>query len=230
MLSGMSTTIAVTGRAEERMAPELGSVTLSIGAQGAVRDHVYGRTTAAHDRVLGQVRELEASGALDTWSAGQLRVWSYRPWNNEGKQLPLVHQASADVEVVFSDLARLGEWVGDVVTAIEVAVGGIDWRLTDATRRRVQEAAQRSAVADALAKARVYASALGLGEPTPVELADHGMLSVQPMPGAQKPMMMRAVAEIGGGPQGTEFAPAQLVIEASVDARFTAEEMSHLTR
>lgn len=219
----MPTTIAVTGRAEERIAPELGAVTLSIGAQGAVRDHVTARTNTAHERLLAGVRELEASGVLESWSAGQLRVWSYRPWNNEGKQLPLVHQASADVEVVFRDLARLGEWVGEAVAAAEVAVGGIDWRLTDATRRRVQEEAQRAAVADALAKARVYASALGLGEPTPVELADHGMLSAQPMPPAPKAMMMRTAADLGGAPQGTEFAPAQLVIEASVDARFTSD-------
>lgn len=220
----MPTTIAVTGRAEERIAPELGAVSLSVGTQGAGRDDVYARTSAAHERVLAEVRELEASGALDTWSAGQLRVWSYRPWNSEGRQLPLVHQANADIEVIFSDLARLGEWLGDAATASELTIGGVEWRLTDATRRRVQEAAQRGAVADAVAKARVYASALGLGEPTPVELADHGLLSVQPLAAAApKALMMRAAADLGGGAPATEFAPAQLVIEASVDARFTAD-------
>lgn len=219
----MSTTIAVTGRAEEKIAPELGAVTLSVGAQGAQRDEVFSRTSAAHERLLGEVRGLEASGALDTWSAGQLRVWSYRPWNNEGRQLPLVHQANADVEVVFSDLTRLGEWVGEAATANELTIGGVEWRLTDATRRRVQEAAQRGAVADALTKAEVYASALGLGAPTPVELADHGMLSTQPQPIAPKVMAMRTAADFGGGAPTTEFAPAELVIEASVDARFTAE-------
>lgn len=219
----MPTTIAVTGRAEEKIAPELGAVTLSVGAQGAERDEVYARTSAAHERLLAEVRGLEASGALDTWSAGQLRVWSYRPWNNEGKQLPLVHQANADVEVTFSDLTRLGEWVGEAATANELTIGGVEWRLTDATRRRVQEAAQRGAVADALTKAQVYASALGLGAPTPVELADHGMLSTQPQPIAPKVMAMRAAADFGGGAPATEFAPAELVIEASVDARFTAE-------
>jgi len=219
----MPTTIAVTGRAEERIAPELAAVTLSVGGSGAARDDVYARTSTAHERVLAEVRALEASGALDTWSAGQLRVWSYRPWNNEGKQLPVVHQASADVEVVFSDLGRLGAWVGDAATGDELTIGGIDWRLTDATRRRVQETAQRAAVADAVAKAQVYASALGLGAPTPVELADHGMLSAQPLPVAPKAMMMRTAADMGGGASATEFAPAELVIEASVDARFTAE-------
>lgn len=221
----MPTTIAVTGRAEEKIAPELGAVTLSVGAQGAQRDEVYARTSAAHERLLAEVRGLEASGALETWSAGQLRVWSYRPWNNEGKQLPLVHQANADVEVTFTDLTRLGEWVGDAATANELTIGGVEWRLTDATRRRVQEAAQRGAVADALTKAQVYASALGLGEPAPVELSDHGMLSVQPLAAAAAPkaLMLRTAADVGGGMPTTEFAPAQLVIEASVDARFTAD-------
>ncbi|MDQ2660957.1 MAG: SIMPL domain-containing protein [Actinomycetota bacterium] len=218
----MPTTIAVTGRAEERIAPELGVVSLSVGAQGPGRDEVAARTSTEHERLLAAVRELEASGALDTWSAGQLRVWSYRPWNAEGRQLPVVHQASADVEVIFADLARLGEWVGQSAASAEVTIGGIDWRLTDATRRRVQEAAQRGAVADALAKARVYASALDLGTPVVTELADHGLLSVTPMPIAHAPMMMRTAADVGGAP-ATEFAPAQLVIEASVDARFTAE-------
>lgn len=219
----MPTTIAVTGRAEERIAPELGAVTLSVGAQGAGRDDVVARTSTAHERLLAELRELEASGALDTWSAGQLRIWSYRPWNSEGRQLPLVHQANADVEVIFTDLSRLGEWVGEAATASDLTIGGVDWRLTDATRRRVQEAAQRGAVADAVTKARVYASALGLGEPTPVELADHGMLGVQPLAAAApKALMMRTAADGGGAPT-TEFAPAQLVIEASVDARFTAD-------
>ena len=220
----MPTTIAVTGRAEERIAPELGAVTLSVGAQGATRDDVFARTSAAHERLLAELRGLDASGALDTWSAGQLRIWSYRPWNSEGRQLPLVHQANADVEVIFTDLSRLGEWVGEAATTSELTIGGVDWRLTDATRRRVQEAAQRGAVADAVAKARVYAAALGLGEPAPVELADHGMLSVQPLAAAAPTaLMMRTAADVGSGMPTTEFAPAQLVIEASVDARFTAD-------
>ena len=117
----MATVIAVSGTAEERIAPELGAVTLSVGGSGAARDVALARTSAAHERLLADVRELEASGALDTWSAGQLRVWSYRPWNNEGRQLPVVHQASADVEVVFTDLERLGEWVGDTVASGETS-------------------------------------------------------------------------------------------------------------
>ncbi|KQM83144.1 SIMPL domain-containing protein [Agromyces sp. Leaf222] len=217
----MPTTIAVTGHAEERIAPELAAVTLSVGGSGDARDDVVARTSAAHERLLAAIRELEASGALATWSAPQLRVWSHRPWNAEGRQLPLLHEASADVEVVFRDLDRLGEWLGTAAESDELTIGGIDWRLSDATHRRTREAAQRAAVAGAVAKAGVYASALGLGTPSVIELADHGLLGDGPSP-MPKAMMMRAMADTGGGAT-TEFAPQDLVIEASVDARFTAE-------
>jgi uncharacterized protein YggE len=222
----VATVIAVRGTAEERIDPELGAVSLSIGVSEPERDVALARTTEAHDRLIAAVRELESSGALDTWSAGQLRVWSHRPWNNEGKQLPLVHQTSAEVEVVFTDLERLGEWVSRVTTGDTVSMGGIEWRLTESTRRRVQESAQRGAVADAVAKARVYAAALGLGTPTPVELADTGLLTAQPIApgGGERLFAMRASADMGAGAGSvTQFAPAKLVIEASVEARFAAE-------
>ncbi|WP_207207110.1 SIMPL domain-containing protein, partial [Agromyces binzhouensis] len=221
--SRMPTTIAVTGRAEERVEPELGAVSLTVSSSSADRDRVLAAVGVAHERLLATIRELEGAGVLDSWSAAQLRVWSHRPWNDQGRQLPLVHQASADLEVVFRDLEALGEWVGTVSTTSDVTVQGVDWRLTDATRSRVQEAAQRAAVAEAVRKAAVYAEALGLGSPTPVELADHGLLEAQPIPRAHKAVAMRAmamgVADSGPAP---EFAPARLVVEASVDARFAA--------
>jgi uncharacterized protein YggE len=219
----MPTIIAVTGRAEERIEPELGAVSLTVGTSGGNREPILRSVGESHERLLEEIRELDASGALESWSAGQLRVWSHRPWNAEGRQLPLVHQANADVEVVFRDLAALGAWVGTVSGTPNVTVGGIDWRLTDATRDRVQESAQRAAVADAVRKARVYAEALGLGTPAPIELADHGMLSEQPVPMMHKATLARAMVADGGGAPSTEFAPAKLVLEASVDARFSAD-------
>ncbi|SIN71060.1 SIMPL domain-containing protein [Agromyces cerinus] len=222
----MATVIAVRGTAEERIAPELGAVSLSVSVSGAERDATLERTSTAHQQLVAEVRALEASGALDTWSAGQLRVSSHRPWNNEGKQLPVVHQASADVEVVFTDLERLGDWVSTISLGDSIGIGGINWRLTDATRKRTQEAAQRAAVADAVAKAAVYAAALGLGTPAPAELADTGLLTAQPVPQGGRGERMYAMslsADMGAGGGPAEFTPAQLVIEASVEARFTAE-------
>ncbi|GAA1056823.1 SIMPL domain-containing protein [Agromyces luteolus] len=219
----MPTTIAVTGRAEERVEPELGAVSLAVSSSGPDRDRVLAAVGETHERLLAAIRELDGAGALESWSAGQLRVWSHRPWNEQGRQLPLVHQASAELEVVFRDLEALGAWVGPTSAASDVTVQGVEWRLTDASRSRVQEAAQRAAVADAVRKAAVYAEALGLGAPTPVELADHGLLQAQPIPRAHKAVAMRAMAmDASDAGPAPEFAPAKLVVEASVDARFTA--------
>jgi uncharacterized protein YggE len=222
----VATVIAVRGTAEERIAPELGAVSLTVSASGAERDATLARTSTAHEQLIAEVRALDASGVLDTWSAGQLRVSSHRPWNSEGRQLPVVHQANAEVEVVFTDLGRLGEWVGTISLADSIGIGGIDWRLTDATRKRTRESAQRAAVADAVAKAAVYAAALGLGTPTPVELADTGLLTAQPVPesgAGQRMFAMRASADLSAGGGPSQFAPALLVIEASVEARFAAD-------
>jgi uncharacterized protein YggE len=222
----VATVIAVRGTAEQRIAPELGAVSLTVSASGPERDSTVARTTEARDALIAAVQGLDDSGALDTWSAGQLHISSHRPWNNEGKQLPVVHQVNADVEVVFSDLAKLGEWVSAVAVSGRVSVGGIAWRLTDATRKRTQETAQRAAVADAVAKAAVYAAALRLGTPTPAELADTGLLTAQPVPQGGRGERMYAMsmsADMGAGGGPVEFTPAQLVIEASVEARFTAE-------
>jgi uncharacterized protein YggE len=217
----VDTQIAVTGRAEVRIAPELGAVALAVSGSGPHRDGVVQQIGGAHHDLLAEIRALEADSALDSWSAGQLRVWAHRPWNAEGKRLPLAHEARADVELVFTDLSRLGDWVSTAASREFVAIAGVDWRLTDATNRRVGQEAQRGAVADAVEKARVYADALGLGAPTALEIADHGLLSTQPGGPAPQGVMMRAAA-YGGAQQTTEFVPADLVIEASVDARFSA--------
>ncbi|GAA1833219.1 SIMPL domain-containing protein [Agromyces salentinus] len=214
----MPTTISVHGEAEHRVAPELAAVALSVGASGPDREDVAARTAAAHARLLAGVRELEASGALERWTSDQLRAWSYRPWSAEGESATIVHQASADVEVVFRDLARVGEWLGEAAASEELTIGGVDWRLSDASRASARESAQRAAVADALDRAAVYASALGLGAPVIVELSDRGMPPATPV--AMR--AFKAMASDGGG-QPTEFAPQELVISASVDARFEAE-------
>lgn len=218
----MGTLITVTATAEERAWPELGAVQLSVGASGADRQQVVDRTAAAHERLLAEVRRLDAEGALEQWSAGQLRVWSQRPFNAEGRQLPVVHEARGELELVFRDLAALSAWVSEQAGGEELSLGGVDWRLTEATAARVRETAQRRAVAEAVAKAGVYASALGLGAPSPVELADSGLLDARPTP-MPKGHLARSLAFAADASQpATEFVPAELVVAATVEARFDA--------
>ncbi|WP_165314372.1 SIMPL domain-containing protein [Agromyces protaetiae] len=221
----MSIQIAVNGRAEVKIAPELGAVSVTVSASGPDRQRPLRDVSESHERLLASVRALDAEGVLDRWSATQLRTWAHRPWNSDGKQLALVYNASAAVEIVFSDLGRLSEWVGSAGEEARLSVGGVSWQLTDATNRRVREEAQREAVADAVAKAVVYADAVGAGRPVAVEIADTGMLSAHPVEPPQPvyAMARASFAKADAAPPAPELAPADLVIAATVDARFSAE-------
>ena len=82
-------------------------------------------------------------------------------------------------------------------------------------------------------KAEVYAAALGLGLPTPIELADTGLLTAQQAPpggGGERLYAMRASADLAGAAPSTEFAPAELVVAASVDARFAASKQTGISK
>ena len=73
-----------------------------------VHRRAYAQALAQRNALLGRLR---AGGG----GAEQLRTWSNRPWNSDGKQLPLVHHASVGIEVKFRDFGVLSRWVGEHV-------------------------------------------------------------------------------------------------------------------
>jgi uncharacterized protein YggE len=158
------------------------------------------------------------------WSSDRISVWSDRPWNNEGAQLPLVYHATIGVRASFIDFDALGQWVETVATTSGVTVASIDWELHDATRTQLLDEVRTKAVRDAAAKALVYAQAAGLTAVTATAIADPGLLGSpdgSPLPpGAAAPRMFAAKAMADGAP--LTFTPQDLEVAAQVDARFAA--------
>lgn len=150
-----------------------------------------------------------------------IRTWSNRPWNNEGKQLPLVHHASVGVEVKFRDFAALSRWVGQHVAEIEgFRVAQVKWTLTEKQRATLLADVRTHAVRDAVTRAQHYADALGLGAVAPVAIADAGMLNTTPESGPQAAYLRAGPA---GGAPVAELVPEDIEVSATVDARFVAE-------
>ena len=118
----------------------------------------------------------QASGEVSEWSSQRASVWAERPWNNEGKQLPLVHHASVEIVATFTDFAALSWWVSAVAEREGVQVGGVTWQLTSATRRTVEAEVAAHAVQTAVSRATAYANAIGHASVTPLEIADTGLL------------------------------------------------------
>lgn len=210
--------ITVRGEHETRIAPEEGVVHLSVRCDGPERGPVVERIAAIAAPLREELAGRQASGEVSEWSSQRASVWAERPWNNEGKQLPLVHHASVELVATFTDFAALSWWVSSVAEREGVQVGGVTWQLTSATRRTVEAEVAAHAVQTAVSRATAYANAIGHAAVTPLEIADIGLLGrPEADPG---PRMMRAMA-MDAAP-ALDFQPQDITVTAGVEARFAA--------
>lgn len=218
------TEIIVRGSFTVYEPPQRGIVHATVSYEGPAIEPVYERTVRDLDAVKASIEPLHKpdSGPITWWSTQHLRTWANRPWNNEGKQLPLVHHASIGIQVKFSDFTALSRWVGTHITETGgFAMSRIEWALTDKHRDELIADVHTNAVRDAVTRAQRYADALNLGPVRPVTIADAGMLGLQQAQGQYAaPAALRAVPS-GGAPE-VELAPADIKISVSVDARFHA--------
>ena len=217
-------TITVRGEHEVRLAPERGIVHVTLRADGPDRAPVVERVAALALAFRDQLQARQDAGTLEEWSSRQTAIWSDRPWNADGNRLALVHYATIDVTATFSDFAALSGWVSDISDRDGVQVGGVEWKLTPATRVTREREVAAEAVQVAVERATAYARALGFDAVTPREVADLGLLGRGEGQAPQAPKMMRAAMAMdgaGGGP-GLQLQPEDIVLTAAVEARFTA--------
>ena len=220
------TVITVQGSSSIMHPAECATVGVSVTHDGPVRDTVFAETTKVSEAIATALTGLHdaASGPVVAWSSDRVSVWSDRPWNNEGAQLPLVYHASIGVRATFTDFDALARWIEAVATTSGVTVGSIAWELLDATRDTLLGEVRANAVQDAAAKALVYARAAGLSAVTATAIADPGLLGSPDGPpialGGAGPRMFAAKAMSDGG--SLTFTPQELEVAAQVDARFSA--------
>jgi uncharacterized protein len=219
----MPTEITVRGTFTAFHAPERGTVHATIAFEGPAMEPVYDRTARDLEAVMASVTPLKTGdhGPVTWWSADQVRTWSSRPWNKDGKQLPLVHHASVAIEVKFRDFAALSRFVGQHVANTDgFRISHVEWALTSKRRTELQRQVRTRAVEDAVIRAQQYADALELGKIHPVAVADAGMLAASPHPeGGVRAAHLRAA----GSPTGSaevELLPEHIEVSAAVDARF----------
>jgi hypothetical protein len=216
----MSVEITVRGSYSAFQPPERGTVHATIAYEGPAMEPVYDSVARDLEAVKTSVIPMKSGehGPVTWWSAEQLRTWSNRPWNQDGKQLPLVHHASVALEVKFRDFAALTRWVGEHVANTEgFRVSRVEWALTVQRREALLKEVRTRAVHDAVRRAQQYADALGLGEIRPVAVADAGMLGARPENRSEAAYLRAAAA--AGGPD-VELVPEHIEVSAAVDARF----------
>lgn len=218
----MTLEITVRGSAETTYPAERATVSLAAAIEGSDKAKVFADAVALQEPLTKQLRELVDLGAVASWSSAQVRVFSHRPWDPEGKRLELVHVARVEAVAEFIDFERLSGFLDFWSGKEGIEIVGIAWDVTVKNRRAYESEARKAAVEDAIAKAQVYANSVRRGKVVALQLSDPGMLSTNPDQPSPMPKMMMAQADMGGGPS-LALAPEQIVIHIEVDARFSAE-------
>ena len=217
------TIITVQGEFELTHPAERGAVRLSVAYEGEERTETLALATQRHASLASELRELlnPQAGPVTAWASDQLRFWGDRPWNQDGRRLAPIYHAEVGLDVTFSELTALSDWVGVVSLLDGVTIQGVTWSLTEARRQSITQEARRRAVENAVAKATVYATSLGLTSVKPLALSDPGMLGDGPTNGQPQPLHARAMsADFGGATLALK--PEDITVAVQVHARFAA--------
>lgn len=216
--------ITVRGEHEARIAPERGVAHVSVRAEGPDRGPVVEQIATLAAPLGRELTERKDAGSVSEWSSQRVSVWSNRPWNDQGVQLPLVHYASVSFTASFSDFAALSWWVGDIASRDGIQIDTVEWKLTPDSHASAEADAATRAVGVAVARATAYASALGRNAVTPLEVADLELLSRRNAPsgGAMGMDRMMMASHVSAGSPSVSFEPEDIVVSAAVEARFSA--------
>ncbi|WZH36079.1 MAG: SIMPL domain-containing protein [Microbacterium enclense] len=211
--------ITVRGESNARVRAEEAAVRVTVvtdgPARGPVVERAQERASSVQDGLVAHLR----SGEVSEWSSARVSVWSDRPWNNDGVQLPLVHHAAVELSATFTDAGALSWWLGDVAESDDVQVTAVEWRLSAETRARVERDVAADAVHVAVERATAYADALGLASVAAVEIADAGLLAARPE--NVGPFAARAMSADNG--PSFSLQPPEIVVTSTVEGRFRAE-------
>lgn len=203
--------VAVRGEAYREVTPELARFTVTATARDRDRETTLTRLAerAAAVRVLLDAAE----PAVERRETGQLRVW---PETKRSGERVVAYHGSVTTTVTVVDFTALGELMLRLADQEQVEVAGPWWSLRpDSPAHRE---ARHAAIADALARAREYAEALGARVTALLELADTGLAAAPPM------MAKAGFARAGEAAPELELDPQPQPVQAAVEARFTISE------
>ena len=220
------TVITVQGSFSAFYPAERATLSIAVGWQSGDAATSLARVVEDAEQVRASIGGITdaANGPVTWWSSDSVQTWVEKPWNKDGKQLPLVHHARATFSVKFSDFSALAEWIQRSSKWSAVSVRSIEWALTVSRKSSAIAEVRSRAVKDAVAKAAVYAQSIGLGSVHAIAIADPGMLG-DDIRGSGTPSgsYSRASSKMGDESEPSlSLKPEDIEIEAKVDAKFIA--------
>lgn len=213
--------ITVTGSATAEFAPELCDLALRVGTESGDRGTAVGEATVLAAAVGADIERISAlnPSPLAKSAVQPLATRSWRPWNNEGVQLPLRHSAWVAMKLTWLGFQAMSDFIDRWGRDARVEVVDTAWRLTKEKERDERSNVLAAAVDDARDKASTLATAAGEGPVAFLELSDR-LLSIGY--GLEGGFTAKALAAPPGD-GGVEISPADIELSATIQAIFTTD-------
>ncbi|MFE7777355.1 SIMPL domain-containing protein [Streptomyces sp. NPDC057445] len=211
--------VAVRGEARLEVDPEIATIGVTIGARGTDRRSALEDLTHRNGQALELIKSYgEAVEKLET---GAFSISPELTRHGRGERVRAYH-GRVHITAVLADFTALGELTTRLADLELTRVDGPWWSLRPDSPSHGE--ARRTAVREAVQRAREYADALGARLAALVELADLGAEAPASygMPPAQGAMRSAAFAGAAGeSAPALDLEPQRQTVYAQVNARFT---------
>lgn len=206
-------TLTVSGEARVAAVPDMATVTLGATGQGATATEAMNATSVAVEAILARLAGLGVE--MRDVQTTQLRVSEQRRWDNErNEEVFMGYVATNTVSVRVRDLDGIGALLAGVLDDGANELQGLSFGLQEP--RKAEDEARRRAVADARAKAALYAEAAGVPLGALLTLRDSAEPLVRTI-GEAEPVM---VAEAAPEARDVPVAAGELEVRAEVTMVF----------
>ncbi len=206
-------TISVTGEGMVAAVPDMAVLTLEVSEEARTAAEALDTVAERAQAVFARLRAFDiAERDMQTSGLSLNPLWSRERAPNEAPEIR-GYRAETRVTVRLRDLGLLRDMFDKVVADGANGFGGLQFALQDPAPLR--EAARRAAVADAEARAALYAEAAGVTLGQLLSLSELGAPSPRPM------MMARAEMAADGG---MPVAAGEMETRASVSMVFAIED------
>ncbi len=198
-------TLVVSGQGEARAVPDTVSVSAGVTTEAKTAAEALNANTRAMNNVFAELKRLGVPERAIQTSNFSVQP-QYPPYNSNGPQEDrriIGYNVSNQVTVRLDDVAKLGTALDALVTSGANNMNGINFTVRDPATLLAQ--ARRDAVADAMAKAKIFAAAAGVNLGRILSITEGGSEAPQPM--------FRVMA---AAPSAVPVAPGETTISASV--------------
>lgn len=182
--------LTVSGEARIAAVPDMAIITLGADGRGPTAIDAMNVTSGAVEAILARLKGLGVE-ARDIQTS-QLRVSEQTRWDNQrNEDIFLGYYATNTVRVRVRDLDGIGPLLSAVLNDGANKLQNLSFAVQEP--REIEDEARRRAVADAKAKAELYASAAGVTLGSVVDLRDSAEPLVRSI-GGPEPMILEEAA------------------------------------